>query len=108
VPPPAVHRAEAWAAAARGDLGDARAHLRTGAAQAADHGETAVAVPLLHDAVRLGDTSVAGRLVEMAAGCDSRLVAARAAYAQGVTTRDAARPGPRSWRTRCDRPPDPG
>lgn len=79
--------ARAWRLAAQGDVGAAMPPLIDGAERAAERGQLAMAVALLHDVVRLGYPDVvADRLTTLAKRCDGRLVAARAAHA--VAARD--------------------
>jgi DNA-binding CsgD family transcriptional regulator len=80
----------AWTVAAQGDLRQAAALLVHDADRAADAGDLVAAVSLLHDAARLGDApeEVADRLADIAARCDSELIAARADHATGLARRD--------------------
>jgi DNA-binding CsgD family transcriptional regulator len=94
VPPHAraLLRAQAWADAARGDLGTARESLAVGAKVAIDQGDLAVASVMLHDAARLGDAvAVADQFAELAARCESPLLSARAGYVAGLATADPVR-----------------
>jgi DNA-binding CsgD family transcriptional regulator/tetratricopeptide (TPR) repeat protein len=79
--------AQAWRLAAQGDVGAATLPLVDGAERAAERGQLAMAVALLHDVVRLGyPDAVANQLATLAKRCDGRLVAARAGHA--VAARD--------------------
>ena len=80
----------AWALVAAGDVSGARAGLLAAAEHAHRGGHLPTASWLFHDAVRLGaGESAASRLVELAAACDSELVAARAAHATAFGAADA-------------------
>jgi DNA-binding CsgD family transcriptional regulator len=80
----------AWTLAATGNVDDARATLLAAADEAEQGGHLPTASWLVHDAVRLGaDDTAASRLVALAGGCDSELVAARAAHATALGAADA-------------------
>jgi DNA-binding CsgD family transcriptional regulator len=86
----AVLQARAWAAAAAGDLPTARARLEEAADLGEETGHLLGAASALHGLARLGHArQVAGRLENLAAQVDGKLVVARAAYANAVAARDA-------------------
>ena len=79
---PQLAIAEAWLAAAEGNVSAAIELALEAARRAADSGQQAIEMLALHDAVRFGDQSCLGRLVERATG--GRLAAAIAAHAAAV------------------------
>jgi DNA-binding CsgD family transcriptional regulator len=74
----------AWALVASGDVPAARVALMRAADMAANVGYRTTEAWLLHDMVRLGDATVAGRLNDIAADCEGSLVAAYAAHARAA------------------------
>jgi DNA-binding CsgD family transcriptional regulator len=87
---PAVLQAQAWTAAAVGDLPTARARFEEAADVGEEVGHLVGAASALHGLARLGHArQVAGRLENLAAQVDGEFVAARAAYANAVAARDS-------------------
>jgi len=83
-------QARAWAAAAAGDLPGARDQLEAAAGLGEEIGDLIGATSALHGLARLGRARhVAARLATLAAEVDGDLVAARAAYANAIATRDS-------------------
>jgi DNA-binding CsgD family transcriptional regulator len=85
----AVVQAQAWTAAAAGDLPTARAKLEEAADLGEEVGHLIGAASALHGLARLGQAhQVAGRLEDLAAQVDGEFVVVRAAYANAVAARD--------------------
>jgi DNA-binding CsgD family transcriptional regulator len=83
-------QARAWTTAAAGDLPAARDQLEAAADLGEQIGDLIGATSALHGLARLGRArDVAGRLAALATQVDGDLVAARAAYASAVATRDS-------------------
>ncbi|MGK2949878.1 MAG: LuxR C-terminal-related transcriptional regulator [Acidimicrobiales bacterium] len=82
------HRALGWAAAARGDLGEAAACFERAVDEAAE--EPGLQLMALHDLVRIGDTSSVPRLVDVAEGAQGPLPSARRAHALALADEDPA------------------
>jgi DNA-binding CsgD family transcriptional regulator len=81
--------ARAWTAAAAGDLPAARDHLVAAANLGEEVGDLIGATSALHGLARLGHArQVAARLAALATQVDGALVAARAAYAYALASRD--------------------
>jgi DNA-binding NarL/FixJ family response regulator len=87
---PQVRIAEAWLAAAEGNVSVAIELAQDAARLAAEAGQQAIEMLALHDAVRFGDTSCLEQLVEVATATGGRLAAVIAAHAEAVRDRDAA------------------
>jgi DNA-binding NarL/FixJ family response regulator len=86
---PAVLQAQAWTAAAVGDLPTARARLEEAADVGEEVGHLLGAVSALHGLARLGHArQVTGRLEDLTAQVDGEFVTARAAYANAAASRD--------------------
>ncbi|HUO41209.1 MAG TPA: LuxR C-terminal-related transcriptional regulator, partial [Mycobacterium sp.] len=86
---PQLAIAEAWLAAAEGNV-SAAIDLALGAARRAEQsGQRAIEMLALHDAVRFGDQSSLGRLVDIAAGVGGRLADVITAHATALRDRDA-------------------
>lgn len=85
-------QAQAWLAAARGDLAGARGHARTLADTADENGHHALTVIALHDLARLGDAAAAAqRLADLSGIVQGPLVQACARHASGLVARDGTR-----------------
>ncbi|UGT40807.1 LuxR C-terminal-related transcriptional regulator [Nocardia yamanashiensis] len=85
---PQLEIAKAWQAAAEGTATPA-IRLALGAADAAARShQHAIEAMALHTAARFGDHSVAGRLADLAARVDGRLVQAQARHAVAVAAHD--------------------
>jgi AAA ATPase domain len=83
-------QARAWAAAAAGDLPGARDQLEAAVGLGEETGDLIGATSALHGLARLGRARhVADRLTALAGQVDGHLVAARAAYANAIATRDS-------------------
>ena len=107
---PQLRIAEAWLAAAEGNVSAAIELALDAARLAAESKQTAIEMLALHDAVRFGDQTCLDRLVELAAGTGGRLASAIAAHATAVRDHDAAktasrRPSSSSRSARCCRRP---
>jgi DNA-binding CsgD family transcriptional regulator len=87
---PQLKVAEAWLAAAEGNVSAAIELALQGGAQAAETGQQAIEMLALHDAVRFGDTTCVDRLVEVATVTGGRLAAIIAAHAEAVRDGDGA------------------
>ncbi len=87
---PQVCIAEAWLAAAQGNVSGAVAAATNAAAVAEQGGQLAIEMLALHDAARFGDRTSLPRLVDVAARVDGRLARAHAAYAEALLDFDAA------------------
>ena len=87
---PQLRIAEAWLAAAEGNV-SAAIDVALGAARLAEEsGQRAIEMLALHDAIRFGDESAFERLIDVAAMIGGRLGAVIAAHAKAVFDRDAA------------------
>ncbi|RJO76724.1 LuxR family transcriptional regulator [Nocardia panacis] len=87
---PQIELAKAWLAAAEGTVTPA-VRLAMNAADAAARGQQhAIEAIALHTAARLGETSVAGRLADLAAKVDGRLVQAQARHAVALAAHDGS------------------
>jgi DNA-binding NarL/FixJ family response regulator len=84
-------RARAWADAAGGESFRAIAMLVDVAETQEQHGQPALALFALHDALRLGAQDVANRLEALASGLDGPFPSTAAAHATAVRTNDPAR-----------------
>ncbi|MQY23814.1 hypothetical protein NRB20_69470 [Nocardia sp. RB20] len=85
---PQLEIARAWQAAAEGTVTPA-VRLAIGAADsAARSNQHAIEAMALHTAARFGDTSVAGRLADLAARIDGRMVQVQARHAVAVASHD--------------------
>ena len=82
--------AEAWLAAARRRLAEARQLARRAAEFARDHGQLAREVLCLQTAAQFDDVTVAGRLAELAALVDGPRAPIAVRYAQALGSADAA------------------
>src|SRR5262249_4559550 len=81
---PRVVISGAWVAAAGGELSRAVEQFLTAAADARTTGQVAFEILALHSAVRLGETQVADRLVEMASWVQGPLIRRAAAQAAAL------------------------
>jgi DNA-binding CsgD family transcriptional regulator len=80
-----IELGKVWAAAARGDLPQARELALQAAAEAQATGQSSYEAVLLHDVVRLGDpVAVADRLLQLAATIQGALVPVYAAHAEAL------------------------
>ncbi|MBV8179961.1 MAG: helix-turn-helix transcriptional regulator [Mycobacterium sp.] len=86
---PQLRIAEAWLAAAQGQVSGAIAAALEAADAAAGSGQQAVELMALHAAARFGDRSSLQRLVDVAKGIDGPLAAADADHAAGLLNDDA-------------------
>ena len=86
---PQLRIAEAWLAAAEGNVSAAIELALDAAGRAHESGQRAIEMLALHDAVRFGDQSSLSRLVDVATDIGGRLAAAIAAHAAAVGDRDA-------------------
>jgi len=87
---PQLRIAEAWLAAAQGNVSGAIATAIDAAALAHRSGQRAIEMLALHDAARFGDRTSLQRLIEVAHTIDGRLARAYAAYGEALLDRDAA------------------
>jgi DNA-binding NarL/FixJ family response regulator len=87
---PQLRIAEAWLAAAEGNVSAAIDVALDAARLAEESGQRAIEMLALHDAVRFGDDSCLQRLIDVAAMTGGQLGAAIAAHAKAVLDRDAA------------------
>jgi DNA-binding CsgD family transcriptional regulator len=87
---PQVRIAEAWLAAAQGNVSGAVAAATDAAALAEQGGQLAVEMLALHDAARFGDRACLPRLIDVAGGVDGRLARVHAGYATALLDCDAA------------------
>jgi DNA-binding CsgD family transcriptional regulator len=87
---PQLKIAEAWLAAAEGNVSSAIDLALDAARLAKESGQQAIEMLALHDAVRFGDQTCLDRLVEVATATGGRLAGAIAAHAEAVRDRDAA------------------
>lgn len=86
-----IGRARAWAAAARGEISQARAVALKTADEAGSADQLGFEAQALHDVVRLGDPcEVVGRLRVLASVMDGRLEPVYADHATALASRDAA------------------
>jgi hypothetical protein len=87
---PQLRIAEAWLAAAEGNVSAAIDLALDATRRAEESGQRAIEMLALHAAVRFGDHSSLGRLVEIATDVGGRLAAVIAAHAAALRDRDAA------------------
>ena len=87
---PQLRIAEAWLAAAEGNVSAAIDLTLDAARRAEESGQRAIEMLALHDAVRFGDHSSLGRLIDIATDVGGRLAAIIAAHAAALRDRDAA------------------
>ncbi len=87
---PSVRIAEAWLAAAEGQLSAARGAAVHAADLAAESGQRAIELLALHAAARFGDRTCLPRLVQVAGTVGGPLAAADAVHAVGLLNDDAA------------------
>ena len=87
---PQVRIAEAWLAAAQGNVSGAIAAATDAAAVADQGGQLAVEMLALHDAARFGDRTCLQRLIDVAGRVDGRLARVHAAYAKALLDCDPA------------------
>lgn len=87
---PQLRIAEAWLAAAEGNVSAAIDLALDAAGLASESEQTAIEMLALHDAVRFGDQTCLDRLTDLAANTGGRLASAIAAHAAAVRDRDAA------------------
>jgi DNA-binding NarL/FixJ family response regulator len=87
---PQLRIAEAWLAAAEGNVSAAIDLALDAARRAEESGQRAIEMLALHDAVRFGDQSSLGRLVNIATAVGGRLAVVIAAHAAALRDRDAA------------------
>ena len=87
---PQLRIAEAWLAAAEGNVSAAIELALDAARLASESKQTAIEMLALHDAVRFGDQTCLDRLVDLAVGTGGRLASVIAAHATAVRDRDAA------------------
>jgi hypothetical protein len=87
---PQLSIADAWLAAAQGNVGGAVAAAIDAAELAGQSGQLALEMMALHDAARFGDRTSLQRLIEVAHTVDGRLALAYAAYGEALLDRDAA------------------
>jgi DNA-binding CsgD family transcriptional regulator len=87
---PQLRIAEAWLAAAEGNVSSAIDLALDAARRAEESGQRAIEMLALHDAVRFGDHSSLGRLVDIATDVGGRLAAVIAAHAAALRDCDAA------------------
>jgi len=87
---PQLGIADAWLAAAQGNVSGA-VTAAIDAAELANHcGQTAIEMLALHDAARFGDRTSLQRLIEVAHTVDGRLARTYAAYGEALLNRDTA------------------
>jgi DNA-binding CsgD family transcriptional regulator len=86
---PEQQLADAWTAHASGRPLEAAERFRAAAGQAASTGHKTAEAWLLHDLMRTSGQDTSARLRELADGCDSPLVSARARHATAARARDA-------------------
>jgi DNA-binding CsgD family transcriptional regulator len=86
---PQVRIAEAWLAAAQGNVSGAIAAATDAAAVADQGGQLAIEMLALHDAARFGDRTSLQRLIDISGRVDGRLASVHAAYAQALLDSDA-------------------
>ena len=85
---PQLRIAEAWLAAAEGNVSAAIELALDAARLAAESKQTAIAMLALHDAVRFGDQTCLDQLADLSAGIGGRLASAIGAHARAVRDRD--------------------
>jgi DNA-binding NarL/FixJ family response regulator len=88
---PQLRIAEAWLAAAEGNVSAAIELALDAARLAAESNQSAIAILALHDAVRFGDQTCLDTLAKLAANTGGLLASAIAAHATAVRDRDAVR-----------------
>jgi DNA-binding CsgD family transcriptional regulator len=88
---PQLRIAEAWLAAAEGNVSAAIELALDAARLAVDSKQTAIEMLALHDAVRFGDQTCLGRLAELAANTGGKLAAAIGAHTRAVREHDAVK-----------------
>ncbi|OBF32980.1 helix-turn-helix transcriptional regulator [Mycobacterium sp. ACS1612] len=86
---PQLKIAEAWLAAAEGNVSAAIGFALEASHQAADSGQRAIQMLALHDAVRFGDSTCLDELVEVATATGGRLAAVIATHAEALRNGDA-------------------
>ena len=86
---PQLRIAEAWLAAAEGNVSSAIDLALDAAGRAEESGQRAIEMLALHDAVRFGDQSNLDRLIDIATGVGGRLAVAIASHAAALRGRDA-------------------
>lgn len=87
---PQLRIAEAWLAAAEGNVSAAIELALDAARLASESKQTAIEMLALHDAVRFGDQTCLDRLADLPAGTGGQLASAIAAHATAVRDHDAA------------------
>ena len=87
---PQVRIAEAWLAAAQGNISGAIAAATDAADLADQSGQLAIEMQALHAAARFGDQTTLQRLIDVADRVDGRLARVHAAYGRALLDRDAA------------------
>ena len=87
---PQLRIAEAWLAAAQGNVSAAIESALEAARLATLSGQSAIEMLALHDAARFGDRTCLPRLVEVASTVEGRLAAVHATYATALLNRDGA------------------
>ena len=87
---PQVRIAEAWLAAAQGNVSGAVAVATDAAELAAQAGQPAIEMLALHDAARFGDRTSLQRLIDVAGSVDGRLARVHAGYGRALLDSDAA------------------
>jgi DNA-binding CsgD family transcriptional regulator len=85
---PQLRIAEAWLAAAQGNVSAAIESALEAARLATLSGQSAIEMLALHDAARFGDRTCLPRLIEVASTVEGRLAAVHAAYATALLNRD--------------------
>jgi DNA-binding CsgD family transcriptional regulator len=88
---PQLRIAEAWLAAAEGNVSVAIELALDAARLAAESKQTAIEMLALHDAVRFGDQTCLDQLIDLATGVGGRLASAIAAHATAARDHDAAK-----------------
>ncbi len=87
---PQLRIAEAWLAAAEGNVSAAIELALDAARQAAESKQIAIEMLALHDAVRFGDQTCLDRLADLSDGIGGRLASVIGAHARAVRDHDAA------------------
>ena len=87
---PQLRIAESWLAAAEGNVSAAIGLALDAARRAEESGQRPIEMLALHDAVRFGDQSSLGRLVDIAMDVGGRLAVVIAAHAAALRDRDPA------------------
>ena len=90
---PQLRIAEAWLAAAEGNVSAAIELALDAARLASESKQTAIELLALHDAVRFGDQTCLDRVIDLAANTGGRLSSAIAAHATAIRDRDAVKLG---------------